>query len=323
MSPLMAAADMAVEHLNKDPSFFSLQSRGYRFKVVTGRSDCSNVDGLYQLVKLATLNNNTRESLDAVIGPQCDADCENVARLSSDWKLPMISFSCMSDNLSDKQKYAFFSRTITKLDGIYRFVRAVVTHFGWDHVTCIAPRTNVAKLLKAKLEEDNFTAAAFSGSFHEHGNLAIHFLRKLASNSRVFVLFGNNEDIGDTLLLADELGMLNGDFVFMTVLMSRELLLAGQSDRARRSALDIAMEGLLDITFEDDYNHTEYLLFYQNLSNALMSGAQSNMYFTPRLIFDSFYAYGLAVQEAIEDGFELEDRQEIFNRIYPRVFLGE
>lgn len=72
MSPLMAAGDMAVEHLNMDPSFFSLQSRGYQFKLVAARSDCSNGDGLYQLVKLATRNNNnnTRESLDAVIGKE-------------------------------------------------------------------------------------------------------------------------------------------------------------------------------------------------------------------------------------------------------------
>lgn len=59
----------------------------------------------------------------------------------------------------------------------------------------------------------------------------------------VFVLFGNNQDIGDILLLADDLGMLKADYVFMVVLMSRDLLLAGQSDPARRSALKRASEG--------------------------------------------------------------------------------
>lgn len=59
----------------------------------------------------------------------------------------------------------------------------------------------------------------------------------------VFVLFGNNQDIGDILLLADDLGMLKADYVFMVVLMSRDLLLAGQSDPARRLALKRASEG--------------------------------------------------------------------------------
>ena len=50
-------------------------------------------------------------SVDAYIGPGCSIACLSAALLAQYWNKPIISFSCSSLDLQDREKYSTFART--------------------------------------------------------------------------------------------------------------------------------------------------------------------------------------------------------------------
>ena len=50
-------------------------------------------------------------SVDAYIGPGCSIACLSAALLAQYWNKPIISYSCSSSDLEDKNKYSTFART--------------------------------------------------------------------------------------------------------------------------------------------------------------------------------------------------------------------
>ena len=61
--------------------------------------------GLQKLIRL----HNEVEDLSGVIGPLCSDVCESVALLAGAWNIPVVSYYCPSNALSDKSQYPTFA----------------------------------------------------------------------------------------------------------------------------------------------------------------------------------------------------------------------
>jgi ABC-type branched-subunit amino acid transport system substrate-binding protein len=62
--------------------------------------DCNEVQATAAISRMMQ-----RDVVDAVIGPDCEASCENSASFTAVQNIAQISYSCSSDLLSDKAKY--------------------------------------------------------------------------------------------------------------------------------------------------------------------------------------------------------------------------
>ena len=49
--------------------------------------------------------------VDGLVGAACSIVCQPVGLLAASWNIPMVSFSCTSGSLADKETYPTFTRT--------------------------------------------------------------------------------------------------------------------------------------------------------------------------------------------------------------------
>ena len=68
--------------------------------------------------------------LDGIIGPTCSGVCINVGLMAAAWNIPMVSQSCMSERLSDKNVYPTFSRVVEPLIKYSLALAATIDAFG-------------------------------------------------------------------------------------------------------------------------------------------------------------------------------------------------
>ena len=104
---IAGAATLAVDRINADKALLP----GRQLKYGWGDSGCSAEQGLAALGELL----RGASTVNAVIGPGCSSACEVTSYLASGQKIPQISWGCMSQTLSDKNKYQLVRAKTTYL----------------------------------------------------------------------------------------------------------------------------------------------------------------------------------------------------------------
>ena len=168
---IAGAAALAVEQVNADKTLLP----GHMLEYSSADSGCSAQQGLEALGQL--LGGESR--IDAVIGPGCNAACEVTSYLSSGQKIPQISYSCTSPTLSDKTKFALFSRTVASDTSIGPALLAMMMHYKWTDIVMLTSTDAVyitSGLWLTKLLEASgmkvFKPAAFEPGASKDGSLS-------------------------------------------------------------------------------------------------------------------------------------------------------
>lgn len=131
---------------------------GTKLNFVMGDCFCDSAQAIGAAVDL--YNNPVK----AFIGPACSVSCVSVGLLSTIKHIPMVSYSCSSLELSDKNKYPFFAR-------VKPFARtgpwsprtfiAINKKMGWKHV-CLIERVHeiysqITEMIRAEFLAQNYT----------------------------------------------------------------------------------------------------------------------------------------------------------------------
>ena len=90
--------------------------------------------------------------LDALIGGGCSVVCVPASLLAASWGLPIVSYACVSDRLSDKEQYSTFARVVGPFYQVNLITEALLEMFGWDCVSIISDKINVYYDQTKKLE---------------------------------------------------------------------------------------------------------------------------------------------------------------------------
>ncbi|XP_041371527.1 atrial natriuretic peptide receptor 1-like [Gigantopelta aegis] len=138
MTDVEAAVNITIDRLSRDPSLSALLLAGHDFDYIVRDSRCNRGDGLYEFTEMVTHQMKAgSHKIHVVIGPSCDDVCESVGLLASRWHLPVISFGCWSDNLSNRDEFATLLRTTGSFGEIGFFVRNIMKFFSWERVTLV------------------------------------------------------------------------------------------------------------------------------------------------------------------------------------------
>jgi hypothetical protein len=175
-----------------------------------------------------TINSGTSESLNkvthtssgnlykviGVIGPESSPRCLAVANVLGMFGLPQLSPTATSDQLSDKDKYPYFTRLVPPDRGQTLALLSLLLHFGWSHVVTVYSRGAYGESA-----EEQFTALARQHSIcvdlslaisksTKHDN-AVDVLRRVnGSRARVLVLFADQEEVMLLFTIAFDMDML-------------------------------------------------------------------------------------------------------------------
>ena len=85
------------------------------------------------------------QDLDVIIGDACSTVCYPTSLLASVWNVPIISWGCTSEILSDKSAYPTFSRVFRPISDRVVIVKELVLMLGWKRVGIISEADMVYK----------------------------------------------------------------------------------------------------------------------------------------------------------------------------------
>ena len=106
------AIHIVLEDIRSDDiTFREIHNSGHDFKFTYADTKCDPSFGIPRIAELISGNGDLSKKVDVFIGPVCSVVCEPGGYLARHWNIPMISFRCVSDLLSDKSVYPTFART--------------------------------------------------------------------------------------------------------------------------------------------------------------------------------------------------------------------
>ena len=124
---------------------------GTKMTYIQADPSCNDRDGLGATVTLFNKN------VDVFIGPPCSKSCLSGGLLSSYEKIPMISFGCSSNELSNKANYPYFARTkpFARTSSTFTpntFVQ-LLYFFKWRHLCLIESASDIYSPISQRVYE--------------------------------------------------------------------------------------------------------------------------------------------------------------------------
>ncbi|XP_071788084.1 atrial natriuretic peptide receptor 1-like isoform X1 [Asterias amurensis] len=258
------AAKIAIDEINSEIGrhrYGAIHAAGHQLDFVWKNTNCETKVGLPVFSDLHTDENEFGRPVDAYIGPGCSIICEPGGILAAHWKVPVVSWGCTSDTLSQKETYPTFARTASPSKFSAPFFTAIMKNFNYDRVAIIYSSHHLwsltAQILKTDFEENNITVAIFNQfepleklaeanlvSIQREAANKFKQLKAAKDDSRVFIVIAYGADVRNFLLDAKDLGMMDGSYAFFTMEVTLNGRLAEDGNDAE--AIE-AFEGLLDV----------------------------------------------------------------------------
>lgn len=226
-----AAMTIAVEQINADPSLLA----DYNLTFVWKDTKCN------ELVAVREQLNQIDSGVQAFIGPGCN--CHTAARNAAAFNMTMISFMCSSAELSNKIKYPTFGRTFAVDSQVGPSLISLLKYtYNWTIVAVVCQdSTKWTSLKEHLLEEFENNGILVSREYtvvnpplyannRQYSEEFSEALRDIKQKARIVLVIGDWTVSLETLYLAKQEGMINGDFVFI-------LFELNQGDVHRRKGL--------------------------------------------------------------------------------------
>jgi len=140
---IAAVVPMAVDEINANP----LLLPNFRLGFVYGQDPACSGKGALK----ATTALLRDHPIDAVIGPGCSTSCEVTALMTAEAQLPSISYGCTGVDLSNRETYPFFARTVSTMITAADLLLDMFKMYGWTSTSIIVGSTKVFSLLAAKI----------------------------------------------------------------------------------------------------------------------------------------------------------------------------
>ncbi|XP_078374364.1 atrial natriuretic peptide receptor 3-like [Oculina patagonica] len=325
-----SAITIAVDKINKDPTLLL----GYNISFMWNDSMCLAAEGLNQAVEFRI------SGVDAIIGDGCDIICEPAAILAASWNLPMISWGCESSKLSEKSIYQTFARTVGSFSKMGGLFMSVLGYFKWKSIGIIASTESIwqlamSGLMKVFLENDiNIRYIHTLNPGHVLVTEREEYKSMLAlakETARIFIMLCYGGDMRALMLYAYDLGMLNGDYAFLTVNLLPSAAIGNNTfmgNDGRDAEAALAFRGILSIHVREPTTDL-WRLFTKDVRQKMNDypfhiqlDDQEKVEVYAGAIYDAIYLYAIALNETLAAGGDKKDGRAIVHRMLNKEFEG-
>ncbi|XP_027052498.1 atrial natriuretic peptide receptor 1-like [Pocillopora damicornis] len=287
-----------------------------------------------------------KRGVDAFIGGGCNRVCEYISLLAGKWNLPVISWGCMSAHLSNRNTFPTFVRTVGPYTKMEKLLKRLMEHFNWKRVAIIASTDDIwqiaANLVKIELLKHKINVAHFHsfipGRLHilesrivRHADL----IRRAAKRAMIFILLCDGGDIREIMLNFLDLGLLNGNYAFITVHLPKRSYIGNNTwmgNDGRDNDAKKAYEGVLNIEqkFGTEKRSGAKVSAFVDRIKKRMKQEPFNVDFPENrtveayagTMYDAVWLYALAVNETLEMGTSIRNGLEVAKRTYNRLYEG-
>ncbi len=191
---------------------------GYEIEWIWRDSHCEPGRGLAIAVDMWA----SVEDLDGIIGDGCSVVCKQQGLLAAAWGIPVVSWACHSDELSDKSNYPTFSRSDGTMLSWAPAFDALAQFLGWNKVAILTTDESVyffaAKATKEFMEQRGkqiilrtmTTTVKGDQTDHQSFSALQNIMVDLKQQVRIIYAFAYQYDLENILLIAKTEGMLEG-----------------------------------------------------------------------------------------------------------------
>ncbi|CAH3039755.1 unnamed protein product [Pocillopora meandrina] len=209
-----AAMTIAVERLNADPTILA----DYNVTFVWKDTKCDELIAVYEQL------NQINSGVQAFIGPGCN--CQTAARNAAAFNMSIISFMCSAAELSNKKKFPTFSRTFAVDNQVAPSIISLLKYtYNWTRVAIIVQNTtkwmDLKNYLVEEFEKERIDVAMEYTTVNpvlyerKHEAQFRDALKELKSKARIVLVIGSYTISLETLYLAKQQEMINGDYAFI------------------------------------------------------------------------------------------------------------
>ncbi len=225
---------------------------GYDIEWVLRDDYCEPRRGIYETVDIWA----SVEDLDGFIGSVCSVVCQPQSLLAASWGIPVISWSCTSTSLADKEVYPTFTTLQALWANREPVFDSMADMFGWNTIGIISTQEDLFKDEAVGIMEEmqrngkdvvlRIVATTIRGDQIDVDsyNVLTNVMIRIKSLVRIIILMTYPIDLRNILIVALDLGMMNGEYVFIT---NENIILTsmGIEQTYRPEADDIIYNGVL------------------------------------------------------------------------------
>eukprot|EP00105_Crassostrea_gigas_P031706 XP_011454479.2 PREDICTED: atrial natriuretic peptide receptor 1-like [Crassostrea gigas] len=267
------------------------------------------------------------------IGPGCSSGVDVVGRMSTSWNIPLLTPVGIDSLFDNKTVFPTLTRLSFSFDGIGRFYLKLFEKFGWTDIALLTDYYVSNGAAMVSLQSDSlvrvFSKSELRTTLIVNHDLSLKAaLTKATKVSRVIVSVVGIRRLRVLLLEAREMGMTNGDYVFLFFKSYSPLLTDiwyVEGDKNNDAAKE-AFNALL-VSMPSVRRSPAFLAFDQELKNYSLAkfdfdfdteGADVNHYIVA--YHDAFLIYGKTIKEMIIEGMDIFDGRQVTRRIRNKTY---
>ncbi|XP_048238353.1 atrial natriuretic peptide receptor 1-like [Haliotis rufescens] len=318
------AVNISIERINYDANLTTLRQMNITFSFVVEDTTCDSGQGLFEFVEMVTHRTIAFENTHAFIGPSCNDVCLSTGRLAGKWGIPLVSFGCESDVLSNKEHYPTFLRTTGTYTGMSTFLLEMMLHFHWSRLTLVSGQQSVWVEAVAEFEFKFLESGLEVRHWIMYENTTAAMTEKIseeAKQTRVFILCAYGDEVIRLMAAANDAGLMTGEYVFIAIDYDN----MAETDDSNKHVKQETLNGLLDVTIDVEPESEVFKSFLLEMESNTVTGTEGGHYergIHLALLADAIYMYAVALNRSLAEGASLDDGVSVADHMYGVAISG-
>ncbi|CAC5420570.1 ANPRA [Mytilus coruscus] len=271
--------------------------------------------------------------IDVFIGPGCSFGVDVIGRLASSWNLPVITPVGTNADLADKNNFPTLTRLSFSMNKFSQMYLSIFRRYNWTDVTIIHDVIHsffiiVGDSLMVALQYAGINVERISFDSSQNDDTGI-VLKQASLRSRVFIVSCSGDTFREMMLIANQLGMTTGEYVFIIISLFNGDSLGDFSWR-RHDSLDklaaIAFDSVLMVKLRRPTSDS-FMEFERDIKtrasthyNYTLEDLEANPFITS--VYEAFMIYAKVANETISNGGDLRDGRAVTQKLWNREFRG-
>ena len=160
------ALHIVVDRILQDNiTFYEINRAGHVFKYAWTDTECNPSAGIPKVADLLYGLGPLQTPVDVLFGAVCSVVCEPIGYFARDMNIPMISFGCYSNLLSDKSIYPTHARTTGPFEFSSPVFMALVNYFHYTRVSIFTGAESfhsaISEIIREELTDDGVLVTDF------------------------------------------------------------------------------------------------------------------------------------------------------------------
>ncbi|RWS01056.1 atrial natriuretic peptide receptor 1-like protein, partial [Dinothrombium tinctorium] len=284
------------------------------------------------------------DQVHAFIGPACSIALNTVGRMASYWNVPVFTAGGIGAEFSDKSIFSTLTRLSFSADKIAEFVITIIKEFDWHHLSILYDESELSMTIIYESFVKIIRRHSNSGKYEMHlevqhltrrNNQTVDLkisLTNASRVSRVFILVMGGELMRELMLNAYDLGMNNGEYVFIAIELIKQMKEGHDefswfrpNDRRNNDIREMYKSLLVvSVRVPTSRKYQEFILDVIRVAKSHFNQVLTPISINPMLgaFYDALLMYAWALNQTLAAKEDPSNGRKVARKLWNRMFFG-